>query len=97
MTAISPLNGVGQILRGRGHRPQPLLMSENYSVWTTSQLKTVITFIPINGAYTLKTFDRWQHDEFSFFEPLFGGLRGNVGLRTSSIARWKTRGQLCDS
>ena len=53
MTAISLLNGVGQILSGRGHRPQPLLMSENYSVWTTSQLKTAITFISNNGAYTL--------------------------------------------
>ena len=53
MTAISLLNGVGQILSERGHRPQPLLMSENYSVWTTSQLKTVITFISNNGAYTL--------------------------------------------
>ena len=28
----------------------------------------------------------------SLFEPPFGGLRGNV--RTSSIARWKFRGQL---
>ena len=26
------------------------------------------------------------------FEPPFGGLRSNV--RTSSIARWKTRGRL---
>jgi len=53
MTAISPLNGVGQILGGRGHRPQPLLVSENYSVWTTSQLKTVTTFIQNNEADTL--------------------------------------------
>ena len=29
-----------------------------------------------------------KNDKF-IFEPLFGGLRGNV--RTSSIARWKAR------
>ena len=28
----------------------------------------------------------------SFFEPPFGGLRGNI--RTPSIARWKARGRL---
>jgi len=33
-----------------------------------------------------------QKRQIRFFEPPFGGVSGNV--RTSSIARWKARGQL---
>jgi len=46
---------------------QSYLLSENYNVFTTAQLKTVITFIQtMQPTHTLKTFDRWQHDECPF-------------------------------
>jgi len=50
--AMSPLKRVGQILGGRGCRPQSLMVSENYIVWTASCVQTT----------HFKTFARWQHD-----------------------------------
>ena len=47
----------------------------------------VADFIQLNLNYV-------QKNKKSPFEPLFEGLRGNVRLRTSPIARWKARGRL---
>ena len=74
---ISLLNGVGQILTGRGHRPQPLLMSEKFSLDYLTVEDCHYIYFKQQSLHTLKTFDRWQHDECSFF---FSHPLGDLGV-----------------
>jgi len=74
-----------QILRGRGRRPQHIYTPIDREWFSYNFAAETFPFTQRNF---VAEFIRFK----LFFDPPFGGLRGNV--RTPSIARWKARGRL---